>query len=814
MMRWTTYLLAAAAAVGIEASTLTPPVLPLMVRNPYLSTWLGHAREDPWEHWPIFWTGQEVGLSVMAAVAKSDTVFPLLGRPQDSLPKSGESFIVSYPKYLGATFDASTTNLTYHIPPPNSSHDPAEIILSFLSPITPTSTLRQSIPASYLTVHASGNFEIDLYIDLNGLWVSANRENQIEWQLSQSQGSVDPGKTALKTWSIKRRIEQLLTEDADRGEWGTLYFSGPTELRHEAGASALLRQRFSRTGTLQNIVDTKFRSIMDEEPVFAFAKSFKLNGTSAAGGKAHDSVLFTLAHVQDPVIQFASARGITLMRPLWASYYLNADELLQYHYADFNKAFALASNYSGQLEIDALKSGSEDYKDILALSARQVLGACSFAGTPDDPIIFFKEISSDGNMNTVDVIYPAFPFFLYTNPKWLAYLMEPLIEHQMSGQYPNDYSMHDLGAHFPNATGHPEGRDEYMPVEECGNMLIMGLALVNSLKYDTEPASIWSAVGDDTPVESTSGSFPLHVDVDGMDDTFGGPISAKGEKQARQWIQKSYKLWKQWTGYLVREALIPANQLSTDDFAGWLANQTNLALKGIIGIRAMSEISELVGETKDAKFYRNISEVYIKRWEEEFAISRDGTHAKLAYTWYGSWTTLYNLFADSLLCFHLPSSSKVEIAKGQKSLREPMTSKTAFVTEKIYKIQSDWYHNVRQRYGLPLDSRRLAAKSDWEFFAVAVASKQVREEVVQSIALWVNETSTDLPLTDLYETEGTGGFAIHSFKARPVVGGHFAFLALERACGGKAVAGLSFLDDVPAREFDIPTGDGRLDGEL
>lgn len=285
-------------------------------------------------------------------------------------------------------------------------------------------------------MHVSGNFEIDLYIDLNGLWVSANRGNEIVWELDQSRSSATAGQGPLKTWKIRRRVEQLLTEDADRGEWGTLHFTGPADVRYEAGTSALLRQRFSRTGTLQNVVDDKFRSIMDEEPVFAFAKSFKLNSTSAAGGKAHDSVLFTLAHVQDPVIQFASARGVTLMRPLWANYYLTADELLQYHYYDFNKAFALASNYSGQLEIDALKSGSEDYKDILALSARQVLGACSFAGTPDDPIIFFKEISSDGNMNTVDVIYPAFPFFLYTNPKWLAYLMEPLIEHQMSGQYP------------------------------------------------------------------------------------------------------------------------------------------------------------------------------------------------------------------------------------------------------------------------------------------------------------------------------------------------------------------------------------------
>lgn len=307
--------------------------------------------------------------------------------------------------------------------------------------------------------------------------------------------------------------------------------------------------------------------------------------------------------------------------------------------------------------------------------------------------------------------------------------------------------MHDVGANFPNATGHPDGRDEYMPVEECGNMLIMGLALINSLKYDTEPASVWSAAGNnDRYVATTRGSFPLRINAEGIDGGLGGPVSTKGEKQAKKWILKSYKLWKQWTGYLIREALIPSNQLSTDDFAGWLANQTNLALKGIIGIRAMSEIAELVGETKDAKYYRNISETYIKKWEEDYAISRDGTHAKLAYTWFGSWTTLYNLFADSLLCFHLPSSSSsssnLESGSTQKPLGEVEMSKTGFVSNKIYKLQSDWYHNVRQRYGLPLDSRHLYAKSDWEFFAVAVASKQVREEVVESIALWVNETST------------------------------------------------------------------------
>ena len=59
-MRWTTCLAAAAVATLSDASTLTPPVVPLLVRNPYLSTWLGNARGPPWEKWPIFWTGQEV----------------------------------------------------------------------------------------------------------------------------------------------------------------------------------------------------------------------------------------------------------------------------------------------------------------------------------------------------------------------------------------------------------------------------------------------------------------------------------------------------------------------------------------------------------------------------------------------------------------------------------------------------------------------------------------------------------------------------------------------------------------------------------
>ena len=59
-------------------------------------------------------------------------------------------------------------------------------------------------------------------------------------------------------------------------------------------------------------------------------------------------------------------------------------------------------------------------------------------------------------------------------------------------------------------------------------------------------------------------------------------------------------------------------------------------------------------------------------------------------------------------------------------------------------MQSDWYRAVRQTYGLPLDSRHLYTKTDWEFFTAAVSSENVRAEILESVALWVNETVTGM----------------------------------------------------------------------
>ena len=81
-MRWSGATATVACLVaGAVASSLTPPVLPLIVRNPYLSTWMGNARDEPWKKWPIFYTGEEIGFSLMAHIPSTRTVYPLLGKP-------------------------------------------------------------------------------------------------------------------------------------------------------------------------------------------------------------------------------------------------------------------------------------------------------------------------------------------------------------------------------------------------------------------------------------------------------------------------------------------------------------------------------------------------------------------------------------------------------------------------------------------------------------------------------------------------------------------------------------------------------------
>lgn len=49
----------------------------------------------------------------------------------------------------------------------------------------------------------------------------------------------------------------------------------------------------------------------------------------------------------------------------------------------------------------------------------------------------------------MDVIYPSWPLFVYTNATLGKQLLLPLFEYQATGQYPNQFSVHDMGLFSP-----------------------------------------------------------------------------------------------------------------------------------------------------------------------------------------------------------------------------------------------------------------------------------------------------------------------------------------------------------------------------
>ena len=74
-------------------------------------------------------------------------------------------------------------------------------------------------------------------------------------------------------------------------------------------------------------------------------------------------------------------------------------------------------------------------------------------------------------------------------------------------------------------------------------------------------------------------------------------------------------------------------------------------------------------------------------------------------------------------------------------------------------------------------------------WTAATTSPSTRKMFITKLANWLNTTSTDRAFTDLYDTVGEGGYPTREengdevirFVARPVVGGHFSLLALEKA---------------------------------
>ena len=596
-----------------------------------------------------------------------------------------------------------------------STTDGVSFNATFTSPIFPNDFKRHSITATYLNVDVFSNdgkpHKVQVYNDISGEFADTDNTVLISWEDTKS--------TDGKVFSHKvhRQTQAEFTEDANGNgavaRWGDWLLSTGTDtgFSWQQGADVDVRGQFTGNGKLTSEGDTNYRAISDNWPVFALSHDL-----GSVGSNNSASALFTIGLFQEQAILFEGKSGNTSLPSYWLQYYDNAEAAAAAHYLDYSYADKEMTKSDQRIQSDAVAKGGQDLATIVNLAYRQAYAGCQLVGTEAEPYFFLKEVSSDGNVQTVDVMFPAFPVFLYDNPELIKLLVNPLYENQEAGYYPNSWAIHDLGGSYPNATGHNDGKDERMSVEEPGNMLIMSLAYAQK-------------TGDN------------------------------------DWLSSHYPIMKQWNSYLKNGTLIPTGNdgLSTDDFAGSHDNQTNLALKGIIGIAAMAEIAKLTGNDDDATSFRATAEDYISQWQG-FGINSDANppHSMLFYGDTDTHGLLYNLYADKLLGLDL-------------------------VPKEIYDMQDAFYQTIGNQYGVPLDSRWLWTKLDWELWSAAYCSRETLDYFTSRIAKWINETTTNCPMTDLYETKG-GDYADEFdsdgnehrivFQNRPVVGGVFAPLLL------------------------------------
>jgi hypothetical protein len=321
------------------------------------------------------------------------------------------------------------------------------------------------------------------------------------------------------------------------------------------------------------------------------------------------------------------------------------------------------------------------------------------------------------------------------NPELVRYLIQPVIEYAESGHWPQPFAPHDLGATYPNATGHDDGGGENMPVEESANMLIMADAYLRA----TTPAN------------------------------------------AAAYAKAHYAILRQWAQYLLTvpagvsypNALDPQYQNQTDDFTGQIAHSVNLALKGILAVGAMGQIANDAGNAADAAYFGGQAQSMMGTWAA-LAQNADSSHLLLQYREAANayspdttgepdsyWSLKYNAFPDSLLGLGL-------------------------IPNVILKEESAFYATQETPTGIPLDPRHTYTKADWELWTAAgMPVISLKHALYDEVYDYANTSPSATPFPDWYETASTWT----GFSARPVMGGAFAPLVLWSQARVQAPAG-------------------------
>lgn len=569
-----------------------PPATPLIVHDPYFSVWSMTDRltDGPTRHW----TGAEQKL--MGITRIDGVAYRFMGDSPKNIPSLTQT-----------SLEVSATHTTYDFETAG-----VHLKLTFFTPAFPADLDLLSRPVTYLEWKiwsvGAGKHSVSLLLDVDPL-IAVNTDDQpVTWGRSRLAG--------VTVLSVGSRDQQPLNRAGDnlRIDWGYFHLGIPESEKYDLALASNLVEGFVTSGKLPE-ADEIDMPRAPREGAAHLGVAFTVECESKEPINRH----ILIAYTQNYAIEYMNRR----LHPYWTRNHETVQGLLTRAESEYASLESAGTRFDKQLAEDLEHTGGKGYAQLATLAYRQTLGAHALVSDVDgSPMLFAKENFSNGDIATVDVLYPSAPFFLVFNPALLEAQLRPVLNYARLPRWRFPFAPHDLGR-FPLANGQDYGGGELtekdqMPVEESGNLLILGAAL--------------------------------------------------GQKQGNWHLAREY--WPEftkWAEYVRSKGFDPENQLCTDDFAGHLAHNTNLSIKAIEALGAYALMARGIDKPQVAREYLDLARTMATKWE---LAANDGDHYRLAFDRPGTWSQKYNLVWDQLLDLHLfsPQIAATELSYYAKHL--------------------------------------------------------------------------------------------------------------------------------------------------
>lgn len=288
-----------------------------------------------------------------------------------------------------------------------------------------------------------------------------------------------------------------------------------------------------------------------------------------------------------------------------------------------------------QLKADCEKVG-KDYYTIACASLRQSVAAHKLVETKDGKLLFLsKENNSNGCIGTADVSYPSIPLYLLYDPELVQGMLRGIYDFARMPVWNFDFAPHDIGT-YPWCSGQVYGtacrEDKYC----CGMFSTGASPRTNQMLYIRPAESEVYDKNCQMPVEECGNMIIMQA----------AAIVAGADKSL---AREQFDLLAKWVKYLEEYGLSPENQLCTDDFAGHLAGNVNLTIKALVGIEAFSLICRALGKEELAGEYENKARTFA----DAFRVKVGPHILPLSYGGTDTFSIKYNILFDKLFGFSL-----------------------------------------------------------------------------------------------------------------------------------------------------------------